>query len=67
MVPFMQAAEVFERAWALIPLSLHDDEENEEMKLVRKLRGIFRNAGPGGGGAAGPGGGGQGQGHPDEL
>ena len=39
------AAEVFERAWGLLPLSLHDDEANEEMKLVKRLRGIFQQSG----------------------
>ena len=39
------AAEVFERAWGLLPLSLHDDEANEEMKLVKRLRAIFQQSG----------------------
>jgi hypothetical protein len=40
------AATVFDRAWSLIPMALHDDEHNDEMMLVHKLRGIFQNAGP---------------------
>eukprot|EP01047_Picozoa_sp_COSAG01_P008853 COSAG01_NODE_356_length_18316_cov_24.401493_22_plen_73_part_00 len=36
------ATTIFERAWALLPPSVTEDEHTDEMKLVNKLRGIFQ-------------------------
>jgi hypothetical protein len=39
---FDSASLTLERAWALLPLSVTEDEDSDEMKLIRKIKEVAR-------------------------